>query len=78
MEQNEPSDPKGGIRLSREVLEALPPLSREDGAIKAMVEGILVAPDLLQRGRALLAVGDKYQPLVVLVSVRQHELWRLT
>jgi len=39
---------EAGARLTREVLEALPPLDRSDEAIKAMVEGMLVATMVLE------------------------------
>jgi hypothetical protein len=35
--------------LTREVLRALPPLDRSDEAIKAMVEGMLRAAELLEK-----------------------------
>jgi hypothetical protein len=34
-ERNDPGDPKGGIRLTKEVIQPLPPLDRGDEAIKA-------------------------------------------
>jgi hypothetical protein len=41
-------DRESGVRLTREVLRALPPLSREDEAMAAVIEGMLVAAELLQ------------------------------
>jgi hypothetical protein len=38
----------GGVRLTREVLRALPSLSREDAATAAIVEGMIAAAELLQ------------------------------
>jgi hypothetical protein len=38
----------GGVRLTREVLRALPPLSREDEAVAAIVQGMMTAAELLQ------------------------------
>jgi hypothetical protein len=37
-----------GVRLTRKVLEALPPLDREDEAISAVIEGMLVAANVLE------------------------------
>jgi hypothetical protein len=38
----------GGVRLTREVLGTLPPLDRGDEAVKATVEGLLAAAELLE------------------------------
>jgi len=46
-ERTDPDQLEDGVRLTRKVLEALPPLDRSDEAIKAMVEGMLVAAELL-------------------------------
>jgi hypothetical protein len=47
-ETTDPGNQDDGLRLTREVLWALPPLGREDGAVAAMVEGMLEAAELLQ------------------------------
>jgi predicted ATPase len=49
-ERNDPSDPKSGIRLTEEVIQALPPLSREDEAVAAIVERMMRVAKLLQQG----------------------------
>jgi hypothetical protein len=39
----------GGVRLTREVLRALPPLSAEDEATAAIIKGMLTAAELLEQ-----------------------------
>ena len=48
---NEPNDQGNqddGVALTREVLRALPPLTREDEAAAGIIEGMLKATELLQ------------------------------
>jgi len=47
----ERSDPGGrgsGVRLTKEVLRALPPLDRADEATQAIIEGTILAAELLE------------------------------
>jgi hypothetical protein len=48
-ERNDPGQADGdGVRLTRQVLGGLPPLSREDEATAAVVSGMLEAAQLLK------------------------------
>ena len=48
-EGTDPGDRESGVRLTREVLRAVPPLTREDEAIASIVEGLLKAAQLLHK-----------------------------
>ncbi len=47
-ERTEPGHLEDGVRLTRKVIQALPPLSREDKAVAVIVEGMIRAAELLQ------------------------------
>lgn len=49
-ERSSPQEGHDGIRLIRRVLEALPAQDVKDEAIKATVEGMVRAAELLQEG----------------------------
>jgi hypothetical protein len=51
-EQADPGHLEGGIPLTQKVIQALPPLSREDEATAATVEGMIESAELLRAVRS--------------------------
>lgn len=48
-ERTDPHHLEGGVRLTRAVLESLPPLSHQDEATAAIIEGMLTATEVLEQ-----------------------------